>query len=54
MKQCPFFAEYAIDVADGCRERGIKTVAVTAGYIRDDARPEFYQHIDAANVDLKA
>src|SRR5436189_2767119 len=35
------FAEYAIDVADACRERGIKAVAVTAGYITDDARPEF-------------
>ncbi len=48
------FAEYAIDVADACRERGIKAVAVTAGYISDNARPEFYQHMDAANVDLKA
>ena len=48
------FAEYAIDVADACRERRIKTVAVTAGYITDDARPEFYRHMDAANVDLKA
>src|SRR5207245_6401769 len=48
------FAEYAIDVADACRERGIKTVAVTAGYITDDACPEFYRHMDAANVDLKA
>jgi pyruvate formate lyase activating enzyme len=48
------FAEYAIDVADACRERGIKAVAVTAGYITDDARPEFYHHMDAANVDLKA
>src|SRR5581483_10018152 len=48
------FAEYAIDVAQACRERGIKTVAVTAGYITDDARPEFYRHMDAANVDLKA
>jgi pyruvate formate lyase activating enzyme len=48
------FAEYAIDVADACRERRIKTVAVTAGYITDDPRAEFYQHMDAANVDLKA
>ena len=48
------FAEYAIDVAQACRERGIKAVAVTAGYITDDARPEFYRHMDAANVDLKA
>jgi pyruvate formate lyase activating enzyme len=48
------FAEYAIDVAQACRERGIKTVAVTAGYITHDARPEFYRRMDAANVDLKA
>jgi pyruvate formate lyase activating enzyme len=48
------FAEYAIDVAQACRGRGIKTVAVTAGYITDNARPEFYRHMDAANVDLKA
>ena len=27
------FAEYAMDVADACHARGIKTVAVTAGYI---------------------
>ena len=48
------FAEYAIDVARACREQGIKTVAVTAGYITDEARPEFYRAMDAANVDLKA
>jgi pyruvate formate lyase activating enzyme len=48
------FAEYAIDVAQACHERGVKTVAVTAGYVTNDARPEFYRHMDAANVDLKA
>ena len=48
------FAEYAMDVADACREKGIKTVAVTAGYIHDRARREFYAKMDAANVDLKA
>jgi pyruvate formate lyase activating enzyme len=47
------FAEYAIDIADACHELGIKTVAVTAGYMTDVSRPEFYQHMDAANVDLK-
>ena len=47
------FAEYAIDVAQACHQRGIKTVAVTAGYMCDAPRREFYQHIDAANVDLK-
>jgi pyruvate formate lyase activating enzyme len=48
------FAEYAIDVAQACHERGIKTVAVTAGYIHAEARRELYSVIDAANVDLKA
>ncbi len=48
------FAEYAIDVAHACHARGIKTVAVTAGYIHAEARRELYSVMDAANVDLKA
>lgn len=48
------WAEYAIDTAKACRDLGIKTVAVTAGYITPHARPDFYRYIDAANVDLKA
>jgi pyruvate formate lyase activating enzyme len=48
------FAEYAMDVADACHERGIRTVAVTAGYIHDAPRREFFAKMDAANVDLKA
>ena len=48
------FLEYANDVADACHELGLKTVAVTAGYICPDARREFFRHVDAANVDLKA
>jgi pyruvate formate lyase activating enzyme len=47
------FAEYAMDIADACREEGIFNVAVTAGYISPDARREFYAKMDAANVDLK-
>lgn len=47
------FLEYAIDVAKACHARGIKTVAVTAGYICPEPRKEFFAHIDAANVDLK-
>jgi pyruvate formate lyase activating enzyme len=47
------FHEYAIDVAQACHARGIKTVAVTAGYHAPAAREEFYAHMDAANVDLK-
>jgi pyruvate formate lyase activating enzyme len=48
------FAEYAIDCAQAAHERGIKTVAVTAGYINPEPRRDFYAHMDAANVDLKA
>ncbi|MFO0011988.1 MAG: AmmeMemoRadiSam system radical SAM enzyme [Planctomycetota bacterium] len=48
------WAEYAIDTARACRDAGIKTVAVTAGYIMPEARREFYASMDAANVDLKA
>ena len=48
------FLEYAVDTARACRERGIKNVAVTAGYICPDPRAEFYQWMDAANIDLKA
>lgn len=48
------FLEYAVDVAQACHERGIKTVAVTAGYICPDPRAEFFSHMDAANIDLKA
>ncbi len=47
------FHEYAIDVADACRPRGIKSVAVTAGYVCPAPRAAFYRHMDAANVDLK-
>ncbi len=47
------FLEYAIDVADACRERGIRAVAVTAGYINPAPRAELFAHMDAANVDLK-
>ena len=47
------WAEYAIDAARACRSAGVKSIAVTAGYITPTARPAFYEHIDAANVDLK-
>ena len=48
------FAEYALDTADACHRHGLKTVAVTAGYIHAEPRREFYAKMDAANVDLKA
>jgi len=48
------FLEYAIDTARACRERGIRAVAVTAGYVCAQPRRELFRHVDAANVDLKA
>ncbi len=48
------FSEYAIDTAKECQINGIKTIAVTAGYISQEAREEFFEYIDAANVDLKS
>ena len=48
------FFEYAVDTAKLCRDNGIKTVAVTAGYINPEPRKEFFAYMDAANIDLKA
>jgi pyruvate formate lyase activating enzyme len=48
------FHEYAVDTAHACRARGIKSVAVTAGYISAEPRREFFAAMDAANVDLKS
>jgi len=47
------FMEYAIDIAKACHALGKKAVAVTAGYMCEDSRREFYDYMDAANVDLK-
>ena len=47
------FMEYAMDIAQACHAVGVKSVAVTAGYMCDAPRREFYRHMDAANVDLK-
>ena len=47
------WAEYAIDTARACHAVGVKTVAVTSGYIAAAARADFYEPMDAANVDLK-
>jgi len=48
------FTEYAIDTAKACHARGVHTVAVTAGYVQGQAREDFFAHMDAANIDLKA
>jgi pyruvate formate lyase activating enzyme len=48
------FLEYAVDTARACRQQGIKTVAVTAGYVCAEPRREFFEYMDAANIDLKS
>jgi pyruvate formate lyase activating enzyme len=48
------FAEYVMDTAQACHRLGVRTVAVTAGYITKSAQQDFFRDIDAANVDLKA
>ena len=45
--------EYCLDTAQACRERGLRTVAVSAGYQCPGPREAFYRHMDAANIDLK-
>ncbi len=46
--------EFVVDVANACRQRGLRTVAVTNGFVTDEARGEFFDAMDAANVDLKS
>jgi len=48
------FLEYAVDVAEECRRRDLNAVAVSAGYVNEEPRREFYGQMDAVNIDLKA
>ncbi len=48
------FHEYAIDIARACHDRGVNAVAVSAGYVCPEPRREFYDCMDAVNIDLKA
>ncbi len=48
------FGEYVIDIISAAKEKGIKTVVVSAGYVEDEARKEIFSRIDAANIDLKS
>ena len=47
------FFEYALETAKICRQEGIATVAVTSGYINPKPAEEFFNLMDAANIDLK-
>jgi pyruvate formate lyase activating enzyme len=46
--------EYMIDTAKAAREKGIKNVWVTCGYIQEKPLVELCRYLDAANVDLKS
>jgi pyruvate formate lyase activating enzyme len=48
------FMEYALDTAAACKARGVKNVAVTAGFVCEEPRKRLFAAMDAANVDLKA
>jgi len=62
--QCPSLAytytdpivyyEYTYDSAKLAHETGIRNVLVTAGYVNEEPWKKLLQHIDAANIDLKA
>ncbi len=48
------FFEYAIDTAKLAKEKGLKNIFVTNGYMTKEAIDEMAGLIDAANVDLKS
>jgi len=48
------WGEYVVDICYAARAAGLATVMVTNGYITREAFHDIYDHVDAANVDLKA
>jgi pyruvate formate lyase activating enzyme len=48
------FYEYTLDTAIIAKEKGIKNVLVSAGYINEKPLREWCKYIDAANIDLKS
>jgi pyruvate formate lyase activating enzyme len=48
------WGEYVIDICRAARQYGLKTVMVSNGYITREAFHDIYDHVDAANIDLKA
>jgi pyruvate formate lyase activating enzyme len=48
------WGEYVVDICKAARRQGIHTVMVSNGYITREAFHDIYDHVDAANIDLKA
>jgi len=47
------YYEYMLDVAKAAKERGVKCVIVSNGYINEGPLKELCPYLDAANIDLK-
>jgi pyruvate formate lyase activating enzyme len=47
------FYEYTYDTAKLARDKGIRSVLVTAGYINAEPWKKLLKYVDAANIDLK-
>jgi pyruvate formate lyase activating enzyme len=48
------WGEYVVDICRAAKEQGVNTVMVSNGYITREAFHDIYDHVDAANIDLKA
>jgi pyruvate formate lyase activating enzyme len=48
------WGEYVVDICQAAKEHGLNTVMVSNGYITYEAFHDIYDHVDAANIDLKA
>jgi len=48
------WGEYVVDICHAARAQGIATVMVSNGYITREAFHDIYDHVDGANIDLKA
>jgi len=48
------WGEYVVDICKIAHQHGLKTVMVSNGYVTYEAFHDIYDHIDAANIDLKA
>ena len=48
------WGEYVVDICRAAKQHGLNTVMVSNGYITREAFWDIYDHVDAANIDLKA
>lgn len=48
------FYEYTLDTCIKAHEAGLKNVLVSAGYVNKEPLEKLCEHLDAANIDLKA